>query len=70
MVVGVIIAVIICTLGLAGSMVVVANDIEKFVAESMCELMTAVFNAEAIKAKCKEAAKNGQQYVDISEVAK
>lgn len=67
--VGVIVAVLICTLGLAGSMVVVANDIKKFVADSMCEMMTAVFNAEAIKAKCEEAARNGQQYVDISEVA-
>ena len=68
--VGAIAVVLICTLGLAGSMAVIANDIKKFVAESMCELMTAVFNQEAIKAKCEEAAKNGQKYVDISEVAK
>ena len=68
--VAVIAVVLICTLGLAVSMAVVASDIKKFVAESMCELMTAVFNAEAIKAKCEEAARNGETYIDIGEVTR
>lgn len=68
--VGVVIAIVVCTIFLAVLITGETNIIKKFVADSMCELMTAVFNAEAIKAKCEEAAKNGQQYVDISEVTK
>jgi hypothetical protein len=68
--IGVVIAIAVCTIFLAVLIAGETNIIKKFVADSMCELMTAVFNAEAIKAKCEEAARNGQQYVDISEVAK
>lgn len=66
--VGVVIAIVVCTIFLAVLIAGETNIIKKFVADSMCELMTAVFNQEAIKAKCEEAARNGQQYVDISEV--
>lgn len=39
--------------------------IKEFVASSLCELMTAVYNADAIKAKCQEAADRGEKYVEI-----
>ena len=68
--VGVVIAIVVCTIFLAVLIAGEGNLIKKFVADSMCELMTAVFNAEAIKARCVEAAKNGEMYVDIGEVTR
>lgn len=39
--------------------------LEKYISEALCELMTAVFNADAVKAKCQEAAENGEKYVEL-----
>ena len=39
--------------------------LEKFIANALCELMTAVYNQDAVKAKCQEAARNGEKYVEL-----
>lgn len=63
-----IIAMMLLTLALAVQMLMFESRMKKFVADALCELMAAVFNQEAIKARCAEAFERGEKYVDISEV--
>ena len=61
---------IICTIVTITAMATATGIIIKEFNESMCEVLGAIFNVEQIKAKCEEAAKNGEGFVDISEAIK
>lgn len=56
---------IIWLIAISVEIVLAENRIKEFVASSLCELMTAVYNADAVKAKCQEAAERGEKYVEI-----
>ena len=60
-----IIVMIALTLGISVQMLMFENRMKKFVADALCELMAAVFNQEAIKAKCAEAFERGERYVEL-----
>ena len=62
------IVLIICFIVISVEIVSFEIRIKEFIATALCELMAAVFNQEAIKAKCAEAFERGEEYVDISEV--
>ena len=47
------------------TVIIVGATIERHVDESLCDLMTAVFNADAIKAQAEEASKNGKGYIEL-----
>ena len=61
---------IICTIAIMVAMGLMTSFIIKEFNESMCEVLGAIFNVEQIKAKCEEAAENGEGFVDISEAIK
>ena len=50
---------------LIGTIVMVEHKIMQAFDESLCEMMTAVFNADSVKERCKQAAENGEGYVEI-----
>lgn len=56
---------IIWLIAISVEIVLAENRIKEFIASSLCELMTAVYNADAVKAKCQEAAERGEEYVEI-----
>ena len=60
-----IIVMVALTLGISVQMLMFEKRVEKFVADALCELMAAVFNQEAIKAKCAEAFERGEKYVEL-----
>ena len=63
--VGLLIANLLVLIVLIGTIVMVEHKIEQAFDESLCEMMTAVFNADSVKERCKEAAENGEEYVEI-----
>ena len=63
--VGLLIANLLVLIVLIGTIVMVEHKIIQAFDESLCEMMTAVFNADSVKERCKEAAENGEEYVEI-----
>ena len=59
------IVLIICFIVISVEMVSFEIRMKEFIATALCELMTAVYNADAVKAKCQEAAERGEEYVEI-----
>lgn len=50
---------------LIGTILMAVYKIEQAFDESLCEMMTAMFNMDSVKEKCKQAAENGEEYVEI-----
>lgn len=63
--VGLLIANLLALVVLIGTIIMAEHKIEQAFDESLCEMMTAVFNADSVKERCKEAAENGEGYVEI-----
>lgn len=63
--VGLLIVNLLVLIVLIGTIIMVEHKIEQAFDESLCEMMTAVFNADSVKERCKEAAENGEEYVEI-----
>ena len=62
------IVLIIWLIVISAEIVLAENRIKMFVGDALCELMTAVYNADAVKAKCQEAAEKGEKYVELDGV--